>query len=160
MSMSQRGVSGYPSASTDNGESEPSLTEPQMTPKRQEDDVCSGRLAMSDGSGGQPPSDSMSKRRRRQRPQRGKHRRPPHARGALFEGMSRERVFQELEGLLHQIREQAEESVDWAEGRLTEITQTVTTFTKSLEEEADPIPERARVEYQRIREKLSQVLKG
>jgi vacuolar-type H+-ATPase subunit E/Vma4 len=74
--------------------------------------------------------------------------------------MSRERVFQELEGLLHQIREQAEESVDWAEGRLTEITQTVTTFTKSLEEEADPIPERARVEYQRIREKLSQVLKG
>jgi len=74
--------------------------------------------------------------------------------------VSRERIFQELEGLLRQIREQAEESADWAEDQLSEITRTVTSFTKSLEEQADPIPERARSEYQRIREKLSQALKG
>jgi hypothetical protein len=165
MSMSQRSVPGEPSASPDSGESEPSLTEPsltepQMTPTRQGDDLRSGRLAMSEGAGGPPSSGSMHKRRRRQRPQRGKHRRPPQTRSSHSEGMSRERVFQELEGLLRQIREQAEESADWAEDRLTEITQTVTSFTKSLEEEADPIPERVRAEYQRIREKLSQALKG
>ncbi len=155
MSMSQRSVSGYPSASPERGE-----PDSEMTPTRHEDGPRSGGLAMSSASGEEPPSGSMHKRRHRQRPQRGKYRRPPHGRGSHVEGMSRERVFQELEGLLRQIREQAEESADWAEDRLTEITQTVTSFTKSLEEETDPIPERARAEYQRIREKLSQALKG
>jgi len=67
-------------------------------------------------------------------------------------------VFQSVEGLLRQIREQAEETAQWTEDELREITQTVTTFTKSLEQEADPISDRARMEYQRIREKLSQAL--
>ncbi len=102
-----------------------------------------------------------SRRRRRQRSQRGKPQRPPQgSRGVQLDVVSRERIFQELEGLLRQIREQAEESADWAEDQLSEITRTVTSFTKSLEEQADPIPERARSEYQRIREKLSQALKG
>jgi C4-type Zn-finger protein len=67
-------------------------------------------------------------------------------------------VFQSVEGLLRQIREQAEETAQWTEAELREITQTVTAFTKSLEQEHDPISERARMEYQRIREKLSQAL--
>jgi len=74
--------------------------------------------------------------------------------------VSREHVFQDLEGLLRQIREQAEESSGWRQEQLSEITQTVTGFTKSLEEQLDPISDRIRSEYQRIREKLSHALKG
>ena len=161
MSVSQGSLPGYPRASGESGESEPLPMEPSLTVLQcPAEDLGNRRLAMSDDSGGQAPLGSTHKRKRRQRLQRGKHGRPSPGRGAHFEGMSRERVFQELEGLLRQIREQAEETAEWAEDRLTEITQTVTSFTKSLEEETDPIPERARLEYQRIREKLSQVLKG
>ena len=101
------------------------------------------------------------RKRRRQRPQHGKRPRPHEqhrAPGARLDATSRERVFQSVEGLLRQIREQAEETSQWTEDELREITQTVTTFTKSLEQEADPISDRARMEYQRIREKLSQAL--
>jgi hypothetical protein len=102
------------------------------------------------------------RKRRRQRPQQSKPPRPHEQRrsggGARLDVVSRERVFQSVEGLLRQIREQAEETSQWTEDELREITQTVTTFTKSLEQEADPISERARMEYQRIREKLSQAL--
>lgn len=69
-------------------------------------------------------------------------------------------MFQDIEGLLRQIREQAEESAGWTEQQLSEITQTVTAFTRSLEAEADPVSDRTRGEYQRIREKLSQALKN
>jgi hypothetical protein len=100
------------------------------------------------------------KRRRRQRSQRGKRRRTPYAGPGHTYALSREHIFQDIEGLLRQIREQAEESPDWTEQQLDQIVQTVTTFTKSLEEEADPISDRARSEYQRIRDKLSNAMKG
>ncbi len=112
--------------------------------------------------GSRPPGAGGAgrKRRRRQRPQHGTQRRPTQARGPLADLVSREHVFQDLEGLLRQIREEAEESSGWAEEQLSEITQTVTNFTKSLEEQVDPISERVRSEYQRIRERLSHALKG
>jgi hypothetical protein len=69
-------------------------------------------------------------------------------------------MFQDIEGLLRQIREGAEESAAWSAEELSQFVQAVTGFTKSLEAEADPISERVRVEYQRIRDKLSQALKG
>jgi hypothetical protein len=76
------------------------------------------------------------------------------------EFVTRERIFQELEGLLRQVREQAEESGGWPEERLSPLVQAVTGFTKSLDEQSDPIPERTRSEYQRIRDRLSQALRG
>jgi len=111
--------------------------------------------------GSRPPGQGAGrKRRRRQRPQRGTPGRPTQARGPRVDLVSREHVFQDLEGLLRQIREQAEESSGWRQEQLSEITQTVTGFTKSLEEQLDPISDRIRSEYQRIREKLSHALKG
>lgn len=120
-------------------------------------------------SGGAPGTDHGSgnggggrRKRRRQRPQHTKHVRPHEAQrsgaAARVDAASRERVFQSVEGLLRQIREQAEEGAQWSETELREITQTVTAFTKLLEQESDPISERALSEYQRIREKLSQAL--
>jgi hypothetical protein len=100
------------------------------------------------------------RKRRRPRPQRGKPFGGGDARGAPADFASRERIFQELEGLLRQIREQAEESGSWPEDRLAEFTQAVTSFTKSIEEQSDPISQRAHSEYQRIRDKLSQALRG
>src|SRR5262245_41532956 len=85
------------------------------------------------------------KRRRRGRWQGGKRGggvRQSHARASSV--VSREGIFQELEGLLRQIREQADESPTSSEAQLNEIVHTVTSFTKSLEEQADPISERAR----------------
>jgi hypothetical protein len=103
---------------------------------------------------------SARKKRRRQRSQHGKRPHMQQARGVSLDVISRERIFQELEGLLRQIREQAEETACWGADQLTEMTQTVTSFTKALEEQSDPLPERARSEYQRIRDKLSQALRG
>ncbi len=99
------------------------------------------------------------RKRRRQRAQRGKRRRGPQGR-AYVEGVSRERIFQELEGLLRQIREEAEESSTWAEAEVSQMARAVTTFTRELEEQSDPLSERVRSEYQRIREKLTQALRG
>ncbi len=99
------------------------------------------------------------KKRRRQRSLRGKRRVGPSAEPRT-DDRSRERIFQDIEGLLRQIREQAEESANWTEDQLKEITHTVTSFTKSLEDEGDPVSERARSEYQRVREKLNQALRG
>jgi C4-type Zn-finger protein len=69
-------------------------------------------------------------------------------------------MFQDIEGLLRQIRERAEEASVWTEDQLQDFTQTVTFFTRSLEQEGEQISQRARSEYQRIREKLSQALRG
>lgn len=131
---------------------------------------CAGANHQSFNGGGQTDAQqtfrgggdrgSSRQKRRRQRSQHGKFRPPSRGGAPQLDVVSRERVFQDLEGLLRQIREQAEESTDWAEDRLNEITQTVTSFTKSLEEQGDPISERSRSEYQRIREKLSQALRG
>ncbi len=102
------------------------------------------------------------RKRRRQRPQPGKparsHEPPRSGAAARLDAASRERVFQSVEGLLRQIREQAEEGSQWSEAELREITQTVTSFTKLLEQEGDPISDRALMEYHRIREKLNQAL--
>ena len=113
-------------------------------------------------SGGQGGPGSSRKKRRRARSQRGKRRQVPHGshRPAHIDTVSRERIFQDIEGLLRQIREQAEESKTWTDEQLSQFVQAVTTFTKSLEEESDPISDRARSEYHRIRERLSQALRG
>ncbi len=124
------------------------------------------RLSMEGGEGGANHGSGNSgggrRKRRRQRPQHGKHQRPHEPQrarvGARHDSASRERVFLSVEGLLRQIREQAEEGVQWTEAELREITQTVTAFTKSLEQEGDPISDRAQTEYQRLREKLSHAL--
>lgn len=119
-----------------------------------------GQAAFADGRQPGAPGGSR-KKRRRQRSQRGKRRHPVQGgRAPQTEAGNRERIFQDIEGLLRQIREQAEESPAWTEEELRAITQTVTSFTKSLEEEVDPVSERARSEYQRVREKLSQALRG
>lgn len=78
------------------------------------------------------------------------------------EGINRERIFQDLEGLLRQIREEAEESSNGSvsEDRIGEMARAVSAFSKVLEEQSDPISERARGEYQRIREKLVQALRS
>ncbi len=151
MSTSDRHASGTAGSRPESGGAQP-------RPSPNGDGGGSRQFAMGDASSGSAGPGASRRRRRRQRPQRGKHRRPP--RSGHLEGVSRERAFQEIEGLLRQIREQAEESENWAADRLKEITQTVTSFTKTLEEHADPIPDRVRVEFQRIREKLSQALKG
>jgi hypothetical protein len=122
-----------------------------------------GLQLMGSGEFNQEQAGGGRRKRRRQRPQQhAKHPRSQEQQrvvaGARGDAASRERVFQSVEGLLRQIREQAEETAQWTEAELREITQTVTAFTKSLEQEHDPISERARMEYQRIREKLSQAL--
>jgi hypothetical protein len=72
----------------------------------------------------------------------------------------RERIFQDIEGLLRRIREEAEELGDRSEEELADVTATVTNFTKILEEESEVVSERARVEYHRVREKLNHALRS
>ena len=62
--------------------------------------------------------------------------------------------------MLRQIREQAEETPVWTAEQMSDFTQTVTGFTRSLEQESEQISQRVRDEYQRIREKLSHALRG
>ena len=78
------------------------------------------------------------------------------------DNVNRERIFQDLEGLLRQIREEAEESSNGriSEGQISEVARVVSAFSKVLEEQSDPISERSRGEYQRIREKLVQTLRS
>src|SRR5262245_46351304 len=92
---------------------------------------------MHDGRGdGQPYAGGHSgagsrKRRRRQRSQRGKRGGNPAQNSARGNSLvSREGIFQELEGLLRQIREQVDESATGSEAQLSEIVHTVTSFTK------------------------------
>ena len=100
------------------------------------------------------------RKRRRQRTQRGERQRPPQGRAGQVEGASRERIFQDLEGLLRQIREEAEEWPTVAEEHINHMAHAVSAFTKALEEQSDPIPQRTHSEYQRIREKLVRTLRG
>jgi hypothetical protein len=107
------------------------------------------------------PHSSGRKRRRRHRSPKGKRRRHSGQGGTPhIDIVSRERMFQDIEGLLRQIRERAEESVVWTEEQMNDFTQTVTGFAKSLEQEGDQISQRMRSEYQRIREKLGHALRG
>ena len=118
-------------------------------------------------AGAWQPSSSLSdmgggggsrRKRRRQRSQRANRRRPQGQ--GHTEGINRERMFQELEGLLRQIREEAEESSTWPEADINAMAHSVSTFTKELEGQSDPISDRMRSEYQRIRERLAQALRG
>jgi hypothetical protein len=118
------------------------------------------------GGGGQRNFNNNSRRkRRRQRPQRPKHRSKGGGGGgqqrshAVKDDTDRERIFQDIEGLLRRIREEAEES-GRPEEELRDVTTTVTNFTKLLEEEAEVVSERARVEYHRVREKLNHALRS
>ena len=101
------------------------------------------------------------KKRRRQRPQRTKGQRPPQARLPQGDGVSREHILQDLEGLLRQIREEAEESANgrFPPEQISEMARSVSAFSKGLEEQSDPISERARGEYQRLRERLVHALR-
>jgi hypothetical protein len=104
------------------------------------------------------------RKRRRARGQRSKRHRPQQESrvggGPRADSTNRERMFQDVEGLLRQIREHAEETTEWSEEELREITHNVTTFTRNLEQESEPISERARGDYQRLRDKLTQALRN
>jgi hypothetical protein len=111
--------------------------------------------------GAAAPHGSGRKRRRRHRSPKGKRHHHPGQGGAPHvDIVSRERMFQDIEGLLRQIRERAEESALWTEEQLNDFTQTVTGFTKSMEQENEQVSQRMRGEYQRIRDKLSQALRA
>lgn len=155
MSTSGRGV---PGQSTMPGGNMGGVAESGSGSERRGTWQCQGNAEHS-GGGSFAPGVGR-KKRRRPRPQRGKPRRNSEPHGPRIDVVSRESVFQELEGLLRQIREEAEELGSWPAERLAEYTHVVVNFTKSLEEQADPLSERTRSEYQRIREKLSQALKG
>ena len=134
------------------------------------DDADSERVARREEHGGERsfhgPGGSQgsgNKRRRRHRSQQGKRRPPSQGGGGggpHIDIVSRERMFQDIEGLLRQIRERAEEATVWTEEQLNDFTQTVTGFTKSLEQEGEQISQRVRSEYQRIRDKPSQALRA
>jgi molecular chaperone DnaK (HSP70) len=118
--------------------------------------LIEGRAARQASAGsGRSDSSRNHRKRRRQRPQH-----PRQGRPSQLDKVSRESMFQDIEGLLRQIRERAEETAQWNEEQLSEFTHAVTGFTRSLEEEGEQISERARSEYQRVRDKLSQALKG
>lgn len=106
------------------------------------------------------PQGSGRKRRRRHRSPEEQPRRPFQGASGHIDIVSRERMFQDIEGLLRQIRERAEEAAVWTEDQLNDFTQSVTGFTKSLEQEGEPLSLRARGEYQRIRDKLSYALRS
>lgn len=120
-----------------------------------------------DGGGGGRNNFNNRRKRRRQRPQRTKHRKGGGGGGggghqrsqAVKDDTDRERLFQDIEGLLRRIREEAEES-GRPEEQLRDITATVTTFTKLLEEESEVVSERARMEYHRVRERLNNALRN
>jgi len=123
-----------------------------------------GRQADGRGGGGPGggPGGGGGKRhkRRRQRPQRPKRRIPSAKESAALDSVGRERMFQQVEGLLRQIRELAEETNEFTEDDLRNYTTMVTTFMTLLEEESEPISERARSEFLRVRDRLTQVLRG
>lgn len=153
MTTTPRGASGHhkaPDSAFDDEEREGTTTDVRAALGGRQPDSKVSEIGA--GAGG------SRRRRRRQRSQRGKRWRPQgHVHS---EGMNREHIFQELEGLLRQIREEAEESPNRAEEEVSAMAQTVTTFTKELEEQSDPVSERLRSEYQRIREILTQALRG
>lgn len=124
--------------------------------------VCSGGEG---GHGRDQGGPGGRRKRRRQRTQRQKRRRPPHLGGGGGGGgghvdhVNRERMFQDIEGLLRQIRERAEETPLWTEDQMNDFTQTVTGFMRALDEEGSQVSDRAMNEYHRVRDKLSQALK-
>ncbi|MBI3782527.1 MAG: hypothetical protein HY270_03900 [Deltaproteobacteria bacterium] len=103
-------------------------------------------------------SAASRKKRRRQRGQRNKHRTPgsPSLHG---DSANRERVYQDVEGLLRQIRELAEENAAYTQEQLDDFTQSVVTLFKALESEGQMISDRLFADYQRVRDKLNMALR-
>jgi hypothetical protein len=153
MTTTPRGASGHhqaPDSAFDGEEREGTTTEVRIALGGRQPD--SNISAIGGGAGG------SRRKRRRQRSPGGKRWRPQgHVHS---EGLNREHIFQELEGLLRQIREEAEESSNRTVEEVGAMARTVTTFTKELEEQSDPVSERLRSEYQRIRGMLTQALRG
>jgi hypothetical protein len=112
------------------------------------------------GGMGQRSSGPRNKKRRRNRSQRPREQRAPSGGEGVIDVVNRERMFQDVEGLLRQIRERAEETAEWSMEQLSDFTQAVTGFTKSLEQEGDSVSQRVRSDYQRVRDKLSQALRN
>ncbi len=112
----------------------------------------------SDGKGG----GRRNKRRRQRQQQRpNKQRRRPSAKeSAALDSVGRERMYQQVEGLLRQIREEAEENGAFSDDELREYVSTVTSFMSLLDEESEPLTERARSEYLRVRDKLTHALRN
>lgn len=107
--------------------------------------------------GGAPPGGNGSrKKRRRQRSNRVKGRGPSAS--AHGERANRERIFQDVEGLLRQIRELAEENAVYSAEQLAEYTHVVVGLFKLLESEGQVVSDRAFSDYMRVRERLSQAL--
>lgn len=98
--------------------------------------------------------------RRKRRRQREHVQRLAQRRVGEMDGTSRERIFQDLEGLLRQLREESEVSSQMAAEQVSLMARTVSTFTRALEDQSDPISDRTHSQYQRIREKLVQTLRG
>lgn len=124
-----------------------------------------GRGGRDHGGNGRGGNGQGRKKRRRQRPQRVKHRKPGGGGGGgkeafSFDAVNRERIFQQIEGLLRQIREHQEEFGGYTEEQLSDYTQAVTSFTRAFEEEGDASSERLRNEYLRVRDKLSNALRS
>ena len=95
------------------------------------------------------------KKRRRQRNKKRVGVSPsPHGDNA-----NRERVYQDIDGLLRQIRELAEETSAYSQERLDEFTQVVMTLFKALEGEGEMVSDRLYGEYLRVRDKLNLALK-
>jgi hypothetical protein len=126
---------------------------------------------LSGGNGGGTGIPGIAARGAGQRSSRRKRKRPrgqrtperqntPAASTSGSDGNGRESIFQDVEGLLRRIREHAEETGLWSEDHLIEITHMVTAFTRTLEGEGDPVPDRVRSEYHWVREKLAQALRG
>lgn len=115
------------------------------------------------GGGGNNGGGGRRNKRRRQRPQRpnnNKRRSLSPRESAALDSVGRERMFQQVEGLLRQIREEAEEHGAFSDDQLRDYVSTVTTFMTLLEEESEPLTERARSEFLRVRDKLANALRG
>ena len=103
------------------------------------------------------------KKRGKQRPQHNNRGGSPSGSGgsARVDMANRERIFQDIEGLLRQIREQAEETARWTDEQVHGFVANVTAFTKSLEQQdGNSFPPRLQSDYQQLRDKLAQALRG
>lgn len=108
-----------------------------------------------------PSGGGMNRQRKKRRRDRGQMpaRRGP-AMAAQGDHSNRERIYQDVEGLLRRIREHDEENGGYSAQQMSDFTQAVVTLFKALESENEIVSERLYAEYQRLRERLSQALKS
>ncbi len=128
----------------------------------------SGRQGGGSNGGGGGQGRNNNKKRRRQRAQRGKRPRGGggggggggHSSSPHGEMANKERIFQDIEGLLRQIREAADEENAFSEAQVGDYVQAVTGLQKAFESEATMVSDRAFSEYQRVRDKLQNALRN